>query len=109
MAFPKGTIYAVATYVITDKNRCGSFHIYTKQTSNLEIMTAYYEEQKARHTDRITVLVPRDTAEKMHTTWLNAYRRNIGRELSREQKKQSLLGHGELTDRELRRAMAKRY
>jgi hypothetical protein len=108
MAFAKGTIYAVVTYPKTNKTEhCNGLHIYTKQTSNLAVMTAYYEEQAQRHDDRVTVLVPRETAEQMYRTWYATYITNYGRVTSREQKKQSLLGHGQMTERELRRAMAR--
>lgn len=106
MAFAKGTIYAVVTYPKTNKtDKCNGLHIYTKQTSNLAVMTAYYEEQAQRHEDRVTVLVPRETAEQMRRTWRATYTMNYGRVITREQKKRSILGHGALTDRELRRAM----
>ena len=107
MALAKGTIYAVVTYPTTNKTEhCNGLHIYAKQTSNLEVMTAYYEEQKARYEgERVVVLVPRETAKMMKATYYAAYYNNIGFWLRREQKKQSLLGHGEMTERELRRAM----
>ena len=108
MAFAKGTIYAVATYLKHDDGRCGAFHIYTKQTSNLDIMTEYYEEQAARHgDDRVVVLVPRDTAEKMRHVWYSSHL-NLGRTMSREQKKRSILGHGEVSEAKLRRLMSRR-
>jgi hypothetical protein len=108
MAKAKETIYAVVTYPKTNKTKlCNGLHIYTKQTSNLVVMTAYYEEQAQRHDDRVTVLVPRETAEQMQHIWYTAYNNNYGRVMSREHKKRSILGHGELTDRELRRAMAR--
>ena len=108
MAFAKGTIYAVVTYPKTNKTEhCNGLHIYTKQTSNIAVMTAYYEEQTQRNRDRVVVLVPRETAEQMKHIWYTTYITNYGRVMSREQKKRSILGHGALTDRELRRAMAR--
>ena len=108
MAFAKGTIYAVATYLKHNDGRCGAFHIYTKQTSNLDVMTEYYEEQAARHgDDRVVVLVPRETAKKMHDVWYHSHI-NIGRVMSREQKMRSILGHGEVSAAKLRRLMSRR-
>ena len=108
MAFAKGTIYAVATYLKHNDGSCGAFHIYSKQTSNLEIMTAYYKEQSARHSEhRVVVLVPRETAKKMHDVWYHSHI-NIGRMMSREQKKRSILGHGEVSAAKLRRLMSRR-
>ena len=71
----KQPIYAVVIYPkqITEYTESFEFRIYTKQTSNTEIMKAYYEEQKARHGKHCRVhLVTRETAKKMHDKWHQA-------------------------------------
>lgn len=67
-------IYAVVRYPKTFEGaNVRQFNIYTKQTSNLAIMQAYYEEQKARHSDCNVVLVSRETAKQMQTIWRNHF------------------------------------
>jgi hypothetical protein len=50
------------------------FHVYTKSTSNLEVMRAYFKEIKEKHSDNYYVhLVTREKAKEMKNTWREKY------------------------------------
>ena len=81
-----------------DGARGFDFHIYSKQNSQKEKMVAYYEELKARHDNCYVILTTRENAKKMDKVWHN-YVSNIGREIYRNEKIRSLLGHNPENDR----------
>lgn len=88
-------IYAVITYPKTLKGRKEyNFHIYSKTSSNVEKMTAYYLEILGKHgkTD-VVKLVSRDTAKAMEKTYYYAYHKNWGWSLTRLDKIRSKMGH----------------
>ena len=88
-------IYAVIIYPKTLEGRKEySLHIYSKTSSNVEKMTAYYLEILGKHgkTD-VVKLVSRDTAKAMKETYYNAYRENWGRSLTRLDRIRSKMGH----------------
>lgn len=63
-------IYAVVRYPKKiDRNDPFGVHIYSKTSSNLEKMIAYYEEQKARHIECNVALVTTRTAKMMKETY----------------------------------------
>lgn len=75
------------------------FNIYAKQNSQKEKMVAYYEELKARHNNCYVVLTTRENAKMMKKVWHNYIGKNIGREIYRNEKIRSLLGHNPENDR----------
>lgn len=84
------TTYAVVRY----KNNLAKatyfdMTVYSKTSSNLDKMTAYRDEIAAKYPRAIVALVKRETAEKMHKTWYNHFQYNIGKTLSRQDKKRS--------------------
>lgn len=71
-------IYAV---VRLDNNKeFNSCHIYSKQTSNLGVMKAYYKEIKTKYPHCKVALVTRERAkeiEKEYRKWLDKYLNNM--------------------------------
>ena len=50
------------------------FHTYSKSTSNLEIMRAYFREIKEKHSDyHYVYLVTREKAKEMKKKWCEKY------------------------------------
>ena len=84
------TIYAVVRYTnnLKTSNYFG-MNVYSTQSSNLEKMQTYKEEIANKYPTQTVVLVPRETAKKMHEVWYN-YFENTGKELSRQDKKRSI-------------------
>lgn len=66
-------IYTVIKYpkkIVAGKTNIMDFIIYAKQTSNKKIMTAYYNEQVARHGETCYVhLVSREHAQEIKKKW----------------------------------------
>lgn len=75
------------------------FNIYSKQNSQKEKMVGYYEELKARHNNCYVILTTRENAKMMKKVWYNYISNNIGREIYRNDKIRSLLGHNPENDR----------
>lgn len=78
----KKTIYAVVCYP-KRINRFNvhyfDFRLYTKQTSNLEKMKAYFEEIKDKHGDWCHVhLVTREKAKELQKKWYDRYCSDAG-------------------------------
>lgn len=67
-------------------------NVYAKQHSQREKMIPYLLEQQARHPDCVVVLVKKETAKLMRYTWVD-YHRNIGRDITREDKIKTVKGH----------------
>jgi hypothetical protein len=86
-------IYAVVRYPKTTKNTY-TFNcvLYTKQTSNLSIMEAYYQEQRTRHPNDVVILTTREAAQAIKSQW-NTFHTNYGRELTRKHKLKTVRGH----------------
>lgn len=82
----KKTIYAVVRYPAKWTGNYFHFNLYTKQTSNLEIMNEYHKDIQSKFPEphwRV-VLVPRETAKKMQRIWSNYHRGAVIRKLPRK-------------------------
>ena len=71
------TIYVVVRYpkrINVWDVKSSDFHIYSKQSSNLEVMRAYFREIKIKHSNEYFVhLMSREKAEKMANKWHDKY------------------------------------
>lgn len=91
------TIYAVVR-VQTNLKECDEFnpvHVYTKQTSNLEVMKAYKEEIEAKYPWAKVYLVSREKAQQMKKighqmmeefvdrAWKKAFKQATGKKFER--------------------------
>ena len=91
----KKIMYAVVRYPKANATEAGkfAFNVYAKQHSDINKMIEYRDELAIKHPDCNLVVVKRETAKKMYSVWHN-YMKNIGRELSREAIKRSLIAQG---------------
>ena len=69
------TIYALVRIENTDEPDFNSFHIYSKQTSNFEIMKAYAKEIKHKYPKDRVVLMSRENAKKSYDKYMKVFRR----------------------------------
>lgn len=90
------TIYTVVCYPKNIKGaRSFDFNIYSKQSSNYEKMKAYCEEIKNKHSSwAVVVLVSRDTAKAMKSSWIHHFDPFIDRRVKMNSEKMARRAHG---------------
>jgi len=67
------TIYALVRVENTNEPDFNSFHIYSKQTSNFEVMKAYAKEIKGKYPKDKVVLMTRENAKKSYDKYMKVF------------------------------------